>query len=312
MICWSSTTNCDSQTTTAVSVFIAPLMWYNAKKSRNENGNGAGEMITEIHNLENYTDLINRIAGNPRCSDPHFTYDPRNLDSALRKADHKVYVTSENGMANGIFAWVILPEDRYAELIVGLSENAAAWEEMLGLIERENPGVQMDFVINPNHDVLRGILQCRGAAFEKEQKKFRLARETETADDPGVGELRPEYEEQYREVHTKDAYWTAERILEARDQFRVFAATEQGKLVGYLDVTTGHSENEPYDLWAAPGFEHCKKAMLAAAIRRNRPNGMMVQIDTDDAAEIALYESIGFEAIERSESVYATYRSGGQ
>ena len=39
---------------------------------------------------------------------------------------------------------------------------------------------------------------------------------------------------------------------------------------------------------------------------------MMVQIDTDDAAEIALNESVGFEAIERSESVYATYRSGGQ
>ena len=284
-------------------------------------------MITEIDSLESYKDLIDRLAEDPRYSDPHFTYDPQNLYSALQKPDHKVYASSKDGAVNGVFAWVILPEDRYAELITGLSENGAAWEEMLRLIERENPGIQMDFVINPKHDVLRGILQSRGAVFEKEQKKFRLireteaeddpeknvllsVRETETADDPGVGELQPEYEDQYREVHAKDTYWTAERILEARDIFRVFAAVEQGKLVGYLDITTGHPENEPYYLWTAPGFERYKKALLEAAIRRNRPNGMMVQIDIDNEAEIALYESVGFEEIARSESVYATYQAG--
>ena len=90
----------------------------------------------------------------------------------------------------------------------------------------------------------------------------------------------------------------------------MFAAVEQGKLVGYLDITTGRPENEPYDLWTAPGFERYKKALLTAAIRRNRPNSMMVQIDIDNEAEIALYESAGFEAIERSESVYATYQAG--
>lgn len=284
-------------------------------------------MITEIDSLESYKDLIDRIAADPRYSDPHFTYDPQNLYSALQKPDHRVYASSEDGAVNGIFAWVILPEDRYAELITGLSEDTTAWEEMLGLIERENPGIQMDFVINPKHDVLRGILQSRGAVFEKEQKKFRLVRETEAEDDPetdvllsvreteaadnpAVGELQPEYEDQYREVHAKDTYWTAERILEARDIFRVYTAIEQGRLVGYMDITTGHPENESYDLWTAPGFEHYRKALLAAAIRRNRPSGMMVVIDTDNAAEIALYEEAGFEAIERSESVYATYQAG--
>ena len=267
-------------------------------------------MITEIDNLETYTGLIDRLAADPRYSDPHYSYDPQNLYTALTAQDHKVYASSENSAVTGIFAWVILPEDRYAELIVGFSESADAWEEMLALIERENPGIQMDFVINPRHDVLREILQRRGAAFEKEQKKLRLVRETEAAEDPAVGELQPEYEDQYREVHAKDTYWTAERILEARDIFRVYTAIEQGRLVGYMDITTGHPENEPYDLWTAPGFEHYRKALLAAAIRRNRPSGMMVVIDTDDAAEIALYEETGFEAIARSESVYATYQAG--
>ena len=280
------------------------------EKETGDGKNGVWKMITEIDNLEAYTGLIDRLAADPRYSDPHYAYDPQNLYSALRAQDHKVYATSENGAVTGIFAWVILPEDRYAELIVGFSESEDAWEEMLAFIERENPGIQMDFVINPRHDVLREILQRRGAAFEKEQKKLRLVRETEAAEDPAVGELQPEYEDQYREVHAKDTYWTAERILEARDIFRVYTAIEQGRLVGYMDITTGHPENEPYDLWTAPGFEHYRKALLAAAIRRNRPSGMMVVIDTDDAAEIALYEETGFEAIARSESVYATYQAG--
>lgn len=281
------------------------------EKETGDGKNGVWKMITEIDNLEAYTGLIDRLAADPRYSDPHYVYDPQNLYSALRAQDHKVYATSENGAVTGIFAWVILPEDRYAELIVGFSESEDAWEEMLTLIERENPGFQLDFVINPRHDVLRGILQRKGTMFEKEQKKFRLVRETAAAEAPGVDVLQPEYEEQYCAAHTKDTYWTAERILEARDRFRVLAAVEQGKLVGYLDITTGHSENEPYDLWTAPGFDRYRKPLLAAAIRRNRPNGMMVVIDTDDAAEIALYESVGFEAIEGSESVYATYCAEG-
>ena len=49
--------------------------------------------------------------------------------------------------------------------------------------------------------------------------------------------------------------------------------------------------------------------MLAKAIQLNRPNGMMVQVDIDDAPEIALFEEMGFETIAGSESVYATYMS---
>lgn len=299
--------------------------------------------------MDAYTGLIDRFAVDPCYSDPHFAYDPQNLYSALTAQDHKVYVSSDGGETTGIFAWVILPEDQYAELIVGFSKSADAWEEILDLIERENPGFQLDFVINPRHDALRGVLQSKGAVFEKEQKKLRLVKEV-TATDAGnedgleqqliyaggapaaegvdvrqrqltrqesseevagnVGILQQEHEPQYSAVHTKDTYWTAERILEARDRFRVFTAVEQGKMVGYLDITTGHSENEPYDLWTAPGFERYRKALLVEAIRRNRPNGMMVVIDTDDAVEISLYESVGFEAIEGSESVYATYRAG--
>ena len=47
--------------------------------------------------------------------------------------------------------------------------------------------------------------------------------------------------------------------------------------------------------------------MLAKAIQLNKPRGMMVQVDADDAPEIALFEEMGFETIAGSESIYATY-----
>ena len=56
------------------------------------------------------------------------------------------------------------------------------------------------------------------------------------------------------------------------------------------------------------GYEKYRKDMLAKAIQLNRPNGMMVQVDVDDAPEIALFEEMGFETIRGSESVYATYK----
>ena len=291
--------------------------------------NGEEEMIFEVDNLDAYAELIGGIAADPRFSDPHFSYDPDNLYSAVSAEAQKVYAAERNGVVSGIFAWLITPEERYAELIVGLSRDADAWDEMLCYVEERNPGVQFDFVINPENEAARGILRKRNAEFAGEQRKLRLVSDAPEAEDTacttdaagaetpgttestGVGELQPEYEEQYRSMHTKETYWTAERVLGARDIFRVIAAVDGGQLVGYLDVTTCHAENEPYDLWNAPGYEHFRSVMLAEAIRRNRPNGMVVEVDADDAAEIALYESLGFETIEGSESAYVTYRSRG-
>ena len=50
-----------------------------------------------------------------------------------------------------------------------------------------------------------------------------------------------------------------------------------------------------------------RKDLLAKAIQLNKPRGMMVQVDADDAPEIALFEEMGFETIAGSESIYATY-----
>ena len=51
------------------------------------------------------------------------------------------------------------------------------------------------------------------------------------------------WREQYCALHRTDTYWTAERILLARDRFRVLLAIGDGQVQGYLDVTYGYDEN---------------------------------------------------------------------
>ena len=124
-------------------------------------------MITEINNPKQYDAFINGLSSDPDFSDPHFAYDPDNLYLAAKEKDHHLYISEDNGHIDGIFVWLIIPEEKYVELIVGLSRSKEAWTAMIGHIEAANPGAQMDFVLNPGNTVLTEILKTRNAEFEK-------------------------------------------------------------------------------------------------------------------------------------------------
>ena len=52
-------------------------------------------------------------------------------------------------------------------------------------------------------------------------------------------------------MHASDCYWTAERVLDAPETFRVILALDGETLAGYLDITHGMAINEIYDLHVA-------------------------------------------------------------
>lgn len=265
-------------------------------------------MIDEVRNVEQYAAFIEEISRDPNSLDPHFLYDSGILYRALKNDTQKVFVSSKDGNINGIFAWVIYPEEKYIELIVGLSRSKEAWESMIDYIEENNPGMQMDFVYNPGNAVLNDILKSKNATFEKPQKKLRLVRDVTCDSLSRAMELCTAYENQYKNLHEKETYWTAEKVLE-NSGFRVIAAIVNEELVGYLDITTCHDENEIYAFYTKEGYEEYRQDLLTKAIQLNKPKGMMVLLDIDDVAEIALFEKMGFETIAGSESIYATYMS---
>ena len=179
---------------------------------------------------------------------------------------------------------------------------------MIDYIETNFPVTQIDFVYNPNNKVLTDILKSKNVTFDVPQVKLCLSDFVPYSFGIDVGELKPEHEKQYIDLHETDTYWTSEKVLGAKDRFRVITAVDNGEVVGYLDITKCYRENEIYDLRTKAGYEKYRKDLLAKAIQLNRPNGIMAQLDIDDTDEIALFKEMGFEETENSQSILAVYR----
>lgn len=268
-------------------------------------------MIKEIHSFDSYEDFINDFFGNPVFADPHLEFDHGNLYRSLNKNDRKVFVVTKDETVKGLFVWLILPDDHYIEMLIGLSKEAAPIQEMLAYMEDSYRGYQLDFVINPQHPVFCDLLQSKHAKFDAEQQWMVWEKEVENQYPYEIVLLSPEYEAQYKEKHSIDTYWTAEKVLNAKDRFRVFLAIHEGQVVGYLDVTHCYEKNEPYALWVDDAFQDqgYAQALLLAAIHMNKPNKMMVLVDVHHFDEIEMLQSIGFVPAVGTNSVYATYQA---
>ena len=264
-------------------------------------------MIQEIHSFDEYEDFIRELATNPLYSDPHFTYDKDNLYRSLMAKDKHAFAISENGITIGLFVWIVLPDDRYIEMLIGFTKKEEAFAEMLAYMEKNYCGYQMDLVFNPQNTAISRPLKLKGAIFDTEQQKMILIGPAPNVSTNHIELLSDKWTKQYCDLHSTDTYWTAERILLAQDKFRVLLAVKDGQVLGYLDVQCCYEINEIYALFVRPeaarqGYE---LALLVKAIKLNRPNQMMVVVDVDAEEETGLYTAAGFGKLEGQNSITA-------
>ena len=267
-------------------------------------------MIQEIRSFEKYEDFIGDLAGHPLYSDPHFTYNKDNLYRSLKRKDEYAFAVSDNGTTEGLFVWLVIPGDRYIEMIIGFTRKEEAFNEMLSYMERNYCGYNMDFVFNPLNSAISRPLKMKGAIFDPEQQKMILTGSSPNVSTSQIELLSEKWTKQYCDLHNADTYWTAERILSAQDRFRVLLAIKDGQVQGYLDVQCCYDINEIFDLFIKPeaaqqGYE---LALLVKAIELNRPHQMMVVVDVDAKAEIELYTVAGFDRLEGQNSITASYQ----
>lgn len=205
-------------------------------------------------------------------------------------------VFAEGGMT-GLFSFLVLPDEKYIEMLECLSREKESYSEALYYLADSFPGYDADFVFNPQNSVLKELLEEYGAEFDTEQQKMVLEDAVQGIDTTGIEPLSEKYAEEYCAVHTKDVYWTGERVLEAQDRFRTFIAVHEGKVVGYIDVTCTYDENEPFSLLVLEEYRRMGygRKLLAKAVEENKPNGMALHVDVDNAPAIHLYESMGFK-----------------
>ena len=184
-------------------------------------------------------------------------------------------------------------------MIVGLSDNKEAYNELFKYLFHNYSGYKIDFVYNPKNDLLNNILKEYNAIFEIEQQKMQLDKFNFIKRKNEVVLYSNKYKEQYINIHLKCTYWTGDKVLTALDKFRVILAIKNGKVIGYVDITHKYDENEPYDVFVKEEYRNNEIAtdMLSYAIDLDKNKRIMLLVDIDNVAAIKLYEKLGFKKV---------------
>ena len=124
-------------------------------------------MLKDLHTLSPYLDFIHACSADPDYRDPMLLTEQqlhRNLLDAPENPNTRVLGTFENDTVTGVFALLVLEDEKYLELLAGLSRSAAAYDELLAHLKSAYPGYQADFVYNPRDRLLQAPDTSRPAA----------------------------------------------------------------------------------------------------------------------------------------------------
>ena len=293
--------------------------WQNSVTFQFDVKRKTGPVVRTIQSMDECIEFVRGFHGDAQFSDPMLTNEEQFQTNLVKCVEHPdrhcalgVYLGEQ---LIGLFTFLVLLEERYLEMLVGLSRDRCAYAEILCYLEHHYPGYSADFVFNPQNHLWKQLLEERNAEFEPEQQKMVLDVPVTDLDTSGVELFTPEYRESYLSMHHQETYWPGEKVLAATDRFRVFLAIHEGKVVGYLDVTYCFEQNEPYDLFV---LEKCRRMgfgrkLLAQALKCNEPKGMMAMVDVEAVAAIRLFESVGFQRAkhENNVTVHWTVPEGG-
>lgn len=259
-------------------------------------------MIQQIKNVTPYAGFIRGF-----YSDRRFFAQPKTEKEVLEKLqkqsadpDNIAFAAFCGEKITGLFVFLYLKEEKYMEMLTGISVDPDAYDMMLSYFCDKFPEHEIYFVFNPENELLKSRLQYRGAEFTAEQMKMAHSGAIPPCDTDCVKPLTSEYYDQYIEMHNKDVYWTGDKVIKAKEKFKTFIVNDGSALAGYIDITYGRAENGIFDLLVKPEYRRkgCGRKLLIKALRINEPNGMRLEVDIDNIPAINLYYSADFHKIE--------------
>ena len=134
-------------------------------------------MIRVIKSYDECRDFASGFQADPNFSDPMLSDEEQvqcNLINAIDRTDRYVLGVYRDATMIGLFTFLILRDEQYIEMLVGLSRDKEAYLEVLHYLEQCYPGYSADFVFNPGNCLLKELLDLRNAEYEPEQQKMVL------------------------------------------------------------------------------------------------------------------------------------------
>lgn len=269
-------------------------------------------MYKIIDDTNSVLDFAFSFLGDKEFADPNHASEiefRESLDKYISKPEsYRTIGIFEKNTIVGLFSFLIIPEENYMEMLIGVSREQEAYIQMLSYLTENFLGYECFFVYNPRNHFLNNLFKERGAKFDTEQVKMDLKRVVEIVPSDRVIPYSDSYEGGYKAIHIdEDRYWTAEKVLACPERFHIFLALEHGKVVGYIDMEHSHDICEPFELFVCPEYRRkgYGRALLEKAIVSNQPKSMMLHVDIDNTPAINLYYSLGFEVDEFGRSIIA-------
>ena len=205
----------------------------------------------------------------------------------------------------GVFSFIVENEEKYMELLLAYSKNINAYLEVMIYLTSKYKDYNCDFLINPNNYLFKEVLSKYDSVFEPVQYYMELEYIVNYSHNKNIIFYDEKYKDEYCLIHEKDMYWTGEKVVEAKDRFKILLALENNKVVGYIDYTYMYMNNEPYSIFVLEDYRNkgYGKALLFEAIKSNLPKNMSLRVDCDNYSAIHLYKQLGFVLDDSNSSI---------
>lgn len=267
-------------------------------------------MVRIITKVDDVLDFVFIMNSNPETSCKMMPAERELLKAYIEKTifhenDFIAAVYDENEL-NGVFFLFYEPRDKYFELIGGYAKEATVYSEFFAFMRKNYSDHTLDMILNPCNNSFIESARLEGAEFDGEQAEMVLTDLRSKPISCTIVSFSDKYADKYKAMHNDEgSYWTAEKIMAAKDIFRSYIALDGEKPVGYIDVTYNKSENEIYNLFVLSEYRELgyEAALIQTAASDNSGNGMIFLVSTDDEYIMNLCVDLGFK--EGAHSIYA-------
>lgn len=260
--------------------------------------------------LQQVTDFAYRLNINPvhRCKAFPVEYNKigKQFEKMLDHPHDRLLIFEENNQMCGVLALLVDPQEKYLEAIGGVFAErnyhrvARAFFEY---IARSFSGYSMHAAYPEENEQAVKFMESLGAELEDFDYEMRLQKgEFQICSRYNdVVQLTERYFESFVEFHDArhpDVFWAGEKLLDAKDKFRIHIVTENEEVIG--SVVTSRQTEEIYFISVAKhkqglGYE---KALLLQAVQDAFENGgeeLLAMVERGNLSEINLFKKLGFQ-----------------